>query len=253
MIKSIISFTVVVPLILLPSYLHSQETENELISTDEDTLIKEEVSETKSPEELDNVESELVDNASDEVSSIEKGYRGLPWGTSSSEFKNFIQFDSSSAQISKDNISFTAPLGNDTVNFIYSFSDSGFWKVKMDFSLKRNSIEDYIKEFQRIEQLLTKKYGNPLRTTRNDLGTSREYLSSSFPRLFRGYYRSSWIVDKVSIELLLEIQMQDPEFQAPVFSEDIPSMRLYYYHTEFYGITKLESTEIPEEDLLKQF
>ena len=122
-----------------------------------------------------------------------------------------------------------------------------------DFSLSGNTIDDHLKEFQRIEKLLTMKYGNPLRTTRNDLGTSREYLSSPFPRLFRGYYRSSWMIGSVSIELLLEVQMQDSEYDLPVFSGNIPTMRLYYYNSEFYGTAEPEPTQIPEDELLEQF
>jgi hypothetical protein len=169
------------------------------------------------------------------------------------EFKNFVQFEDSSASFGEREISFIGPLGEDTVRFVYSFSDSGFWKVTSDFTLKGNTIEDYLKEFQRIENLLTKKYGNPVRTTRNDIGTSREYLSSPFPRLFRGYYRSSWELEDVSIELLLEVQIQDPVFDSPVFSDNLPTMRLYYYNTNFYGIAEPEPTEIPEDELLEQF
>ena len=37
--------------------------------------------------------------------------------------------------MSNDEISVIGPLGEDTVKFVYAFSDSGFWKVMTDFSL----------------------------------------------------------------------------------------------------------------------
>ena len=253
---SILTFIVIITLISSPLMLFSQdETESpdpsESAALMEEDAMNQEASEEVSADSADGIDSELFEEETVEISSINKSYQGLPWGTVRDDFKNFIEIDSSN--MSGDEITIVGPLGEDTVKFVYSFFDSGFWKVMTDFSISGNTIDDHVKEFQRIEKLLTKKYGNPLRTTRNDLGTSREYLSSPFPRLFRGYYRSSWMIGSVSIELLLEVQMQDSEYDLPVFSGNIPTMRLYYYNSEFYGIAEPEPTEIPEDELLEQF
>ena len=255
---SILTFIVIITLISSPLMLFSQdETESpdpsESAASMEGDAINQEVSEEVSADSAYGIDSELFEDETEELSSIHKSYQGLPWGTVRDDFKSFIKIEDSSANMSDDEITIVGPLGEDTVKFVYSFSDSGFWKVMTDFSLSGNTIDDHLKQFQRIEKLLTMKYGNPLRTTRNDLGTSREYLSSPFPRLFRGYYRSSWMIGSVSIELLLEVQMQDSEYDLPVFSGNIPTMRLYYYNSEFYGIAEPEPTEIPEDELLEQF
>ena len=253
---SILTFIVIITLISSPLMLFSQgETESpdpsESAASMEEDAMNQEASEEISAASANGIDSELFEEEAEEISSIDKSYQGLPWGTVRDDFKNFIEIDSSN--MSGDEITIVGPLGEDTVKFVYSFSNSGFWKVMTDFSLSGNTIDDHLKEFQRIEKLLTMKYGNPLRTTRNDLGTSREYLSSPFPRLFRGYYRSSWMIGSVIIELLLEVQMQDSEYDLPVFSSNIPTMRLYYYNSEFYGIAEPEPTEIPEDELLEQF
>ena len=255
---SILTFIVIITLISSPLMLFSQdETESpdpsESAASMEEDEMNQEASEEVSADSADEIDSELFEDETEELSSIHKSYQGLPWGTVRDDFKSFIKIEDSSANMSDDEITIVGPLGEDTVKFVYTFSDSGFWKVMTDFSLSGNTIDDHLKEFQRIEKLLTMKYGNPLRTTRNDLGTSREYLSSPFPRLFRGYYRSSWMIGSVSIELLLEVQMQDSEYHLPVFSGNIPTMRLYYYNSEFYGIAKSEPTKIPEDELLEQF
>ena len=255
---SILTFIVIITLIPSPLMLFSQdETESpdpsESAASMEEDEMNQEASEEVSADSAYGIDSELFEEETEELSSIDKSYQGLPWGTVRDDFKNFIKIEDSSANMSDDEITIVGPLGEDIVKFVYSFSDSGFWKVMTDFSLSGNTIDDHLKEFQRIEKLLTMKYGNPLRTTRNDLGTSREYLSSPFPRLFRGYYRSSWMIGSVSIELLLEVQMQDSEYDLPVFSGNIPTMRLYYYNSEFYGIAKSEPTKIPEDELLEQF
>ena len=255
---SILTFIVIITLIPSPLMLFSQdETESpdpsESAASMEEDEMNQEASEEVSADSAYGIDSELFEEETEELSSIDKSYQGLPWGTVRDDFKNFIKIEDSSANMSDDEITIVGPLGEDIVKFVYSFSDSGFWKVMTDFSLSGNTIDDHLKEFQRIEKLLTMKYGNPLRTTRNDLGTSREYLSSPFPRLFRGYYRSSWMIGSAIIELLLEVQMQDSEYHLPVFSGNIPTMRLYYYNSEFYGIAKSEPTKIPEDELLEQF
>ena len=255
---SLLTFVVIVVLISIPSLLFSQDdTESPDPSKNafsmEEGSLNQEISEDVSSENTDDIDSEIFEEETEELSSINKSYQGLPWGTAREDIKKFIEINDSSSNMSNDEISVIGPLGEDTVKFVYAFSDSGFWKVMTDFSLTGSTIDDHINEFQRIEQILTRKYGNPLRTTRNDLGTSREYLSSPFPRQFRAYYRSSWKIDNVNIELLLEVKIQDSEYDSPVFSDNIQTMKLYYYNSEFYGFAEPEPIEIPEDELLEQF
>jgi hypothetical protein len=254
---SLLTFVVIVVLISIPSLLFSQDdTESPDPSKNapsmEEGSLNQEISEDVSSENTDDIDSEIFEEETEELSSINKSYQGLPWGTAREDLKNFIEINDSS-NMSNDEISVIGPLGEDTVKYVYTFSNSVFWKVMTLFSLSGSTIDDHINEFQRIEQILTRKYGNPLRTTRNDLGTSREYLSSPFPRQFRAYYRSSWKIDNVNIELLLEVKIQDSEYDSPVFSDNIQTMKLYYYNSEFYGFAEPEPIEISEDKFLDQY
>ena len=64
--------------------------------------------------------------------SIENGYKGYPWGSSSnSSIKS--TFTSISTDSSNFNKIFVGKLGLDSVMVTYAFADSGFWKVEIDF------------------------------------------------------------------------------------------------------------------------
>ncbi|MFQ6615406.1 MAG: hypothetical protein ACE5HZ_01375, partial [Fidelibacterota bacterium] len=150
-------------------------------------------------------------------------------------------------------VSFSGWLAGDSVRFGYGFSDEGFWKVRIDYLVTGDRLHDYMGHFSRIERLLTQRYGPPVRTTQNDMGTDREYLFSDFPRLSRAYFRSSWEAGEVRIELMLEAVVDQPDEELPVFDDLVPLLRLYYYHPGFYGEATLEPSEVSEESLLDAY
>ena len=135
-------------------------------------------------------------------------------------------------------------LGEDTVSFSYHFSDLGFWKVVIEYTDLEVSdgIDGYIAHFHRIEKALSNKYGSPMRTSQNEMGTDREYLFSSFPKLSRAYFRSSWLVEPASIELLLEAVVPQSADDPPVFGETSRSVRLYYYNSIFFNTAVDDTT-----------
>ena len=106
-----------------------------------------------------------------------KGYKGMLWG-SPIKPPNSNSNDTTETVNNNNFQSIVGLLGKDSVNYSYYFSDSGFWKVVIDFLAIEETIglENHIIEFHRIEMELTKKYGSPIRTSQNEMGTDREYF-----------------------------------------------------------------------------
>lgn len=182
---------------------------------------------------------------------LSNGYKGILWGSPI----NSLQSNSkdTTKTINDNNFqSILGVLGKDSVNYSYYFSDSGFWKVVIDFLDIEGivGIENHINEFHRIEKELTKKYGSPIRTSQNEMGTDREYLFSNFPKLSRAYFRSSWLHNSISIELLLEAVVPQDSKDIPVFMESSKYLKLYYYNPKFYNSLKNDSTKVLKDDSL---
>ncbi|MFQ6673775.1 MAG: hypothetical protein ACE5GH_03185 [Fidelibacterota bacterium] len=184
---------------------------------------------------------------------LDAGYKGFPWGADMGHLERYVKADSIAFMGDGEAATVPGVLGEDTVSLTYSFSDKGFWKVSVDYRSRDNSMEGYMDDFSRVEKFLSKRYGPPNRTTQNEMGTDREYLFSRFPKLSRAYFRSSWIVEAVRIELILEAVVPLPDEGLPVFDDLQPLFRLYYYHPEFYEKSEPTTTEIPEETLLDAY
>ena len=116
-------------------------------------------------------------------------------------------------------------------------------------------MDDLINHFIRIEDFLIKKYnGQPTRTTRNELGTDLEYILSRFPLISQSYFRSSWVVESLNVELLLDAQIQVSQLDVPVFEDLNSSLILYYYNSKFFGFTVQDTTEeLSEKEILENY
>lgn len=187
------------------------------------------------------------------VRSLESGYKGLTWGMDKEQLLQRPEAESAVPSGRDDAAVTVGVIGEDSVKIGYHFSDKGFWKVSIEYLFEESELEKYLGHFLRIEKFLTKRYGPPIRTTQNDMGIQREYLFSDFPKLARAYFRTSWEVGDVRIELLLNAVLQKPDDELPVFDDVIPLLNLYYYHPGFYQSTEPATTEIPEEKLLDAY
>ena len=85
---------------------------------------------------------------------LDAGYKGFLWGSqftsNISTSLNFINADS----LSHEKL-YRGMLGEDSVAIVYSFADSGFWKVEIDFILVQDNFESQIENFRRIEKNLS--------------------------------------------------------------------------------------------------
>ena len=73
---------------------------------------------------------------------------------------------------------------------------------------------------------------------------------SKFPKLSRAYFRSSWLYNSISIELLLEAVIPQNSEDIPVFTETSKYLRLYYYNPKFYNSVKNDSIIVPQDESL---
>ncbi len=251
--QSVIFITFLLSIAILSQEAVADQTAGEPEQEAEADTLAEEMEEDLEFDEAD--EDTLAPDAAAPAGSeadLATRYKEHFWGATKDQFEGSAAGDTVSA--SDDNsLTVSGTLGQDSVTYVYSFSDKGFWKVRVDYDTETQAIADYIEDFHRVEGLLTKRYGHPKRTSQNDMGIGREYLFSDFPKLSRAYFRSSWSIDSVHIELLLHaVAPYDPE-NVPVFN-DVPSvLRLYYYHPSFYGTIEPETPEVSEESLLDEY
>lgn len=185
---------------------------------------------------------------------IEKSYNNFEWGYNYELFDidtTLKNFSSDSTKISYDDY-----LGNDSVKFNYYFSKEKFWKVDIYYlsTLNLNDIDSLITKFYQIEKILFQKYGPPLRTSQNEIGSNREYNFSDFPKVNRIYYRSSWSLGNINIELVLD-NITESSQTSKIFENFKKPISLYYYNLNYYDINSVnsDSTKLFEENLLDNY
>jgi hypothetical protein len=176
--------------------------------------------------------------------SIENGYKGFPWGGSSdSSIKS--SFASLSTDSANSNKTFVGKLGLDSVMVTYAFADSGFWKVEIDFVITQNNIEKQISNFRRIEKNISAVYGAPKMLNQKESGVSSAFSDHFNQRFSHAFYRSSWDVNPVIIELYLNGNVLLPNTDLPLFSGNFSILKLVYYNPDYmYSSQRLPEKEI---------
>ena len=121
-------------------------------------------------------------------------------------------------------------------------------------NLNLNDIDSLITKFYQIEKILFQKYGPPLRTSQNEIGSNREYNFSDFPKVNRIYYRSSWSLGNINIELVLD-NITESSQTSKIFENFKKPISLYYYNLNYYDMDSFpsDSTKLFEENLLDNY
>jgi len=163
---------------------------------------------------------------------LDYGYKGFMWGAPLGAIPNlqymgepvFIR-DSTALQMS-------GYLGQEAVVIEYVFSDSGFWKVEIQYTLDPSDYESHLELFTQIERILSEVYGFPQTTDRIESGAMgvHDVVNIGFERAF---YFSSWNVSPVKISLLLNSIVQVPRNDLNVFGDDMSIMNLVYYNPDY--------------------
>ena len=180
--------------------------------------------------------SSQVANASQQnvPANLESGYKGFAWGTSagSNISNNFTSLPATDSTTTSTQ-SFTGNLGLDSVVVAYAFADSGFWKVEIDFVVKNIDLDFQIADFRRLEKNISAVYGPPNKMNQQESGPSGSYSNILEQKYARAFYRSSWSVTPVVIELFLTSSVLVPVTDLPIFSGDFISLKLVYYNPDY--------------------
>ena len=164
---------------------------------------------------------------------LDYGYKGFIWGAPLGSIPNlqymgepvFIR-DSTALQMS-------GFLGQEAVIIEYVFSDSGFWKVEIQYSMDPSDYESHLELFTQVERSLSEVYGFPQTTDRIESGAMgvHDIINIGFERAF---YFSSWNVSPVKISLLLNSIVQVPKNDdLNIFGDDMSIMKLVYYNPDY--------------------
>ena len=182
----------------------------------------------------DNNSSQVANASQQNVpANLESGYKGFAWGTlaGSNISNNFTSLPATDSTTSTQ--SFTGNLGLDSVVVAYAFADSGFWKVEIDFVVNNIDLDSQISGFRRLEKNISAVYGPPKKMNQEESGPSGSYSNILEQKYARAFYRSTWSVTPVVIELFLNSSVLVPVTDLAIFSGNFISLKLVYYNPDY--------------------
>lgn len=160
------------------------------------------------------------------------GYKGFAWG---SPVGTLPKTGLTPVKMPGDtvNLRYSGKLGIDSVQVVYFFSDSGFWKVEIDFIPPGDDIVGQVKLFKRLEKNISEVYGPTRSLTQVQSGPGSSYSDYLNPKFSRAFYRSTWSSTPIQIELLLNGLVLLPVSELPIYSGNLSVLKLVYYNPDF--------------------
>lgn len=164
---------------------------------------------------------------------LDFGYKGYKWGSSISTLPGLDNFTDAQTSVDQKSVKLVGVLGLDSVVVNYVYSDSGFWKVEIDYKLNNNDIDEQIDKFIRLEKNISEVYGNPFSTEQTVNGPSSSYSNILHIKYSRSFYRSSWNVTPVRILLILNGIIQQPQTENSILEDELSILKLVYYNPDY--------------------
>ena len=163
---------------------------------------------------------------------LDYGYKGFMWGVPLGAIPNLQYMGEPVFILDSTALQLSGYLGQEAVVIEYVFSDSGFWKVEIQYALDPSDYESHLELFTQVERSLSEVYGFPQTTDRIESGAMgvHDVVNIGFERAF---YFSSWNVSPVKISLLLNSIVQVPRNDLNVFGDDMSIMNLVYYNPDY--------------------
>ncbi len=172
------------------------------------------------------------------------GYKGFAWGSPKGSVPKTTDLQPLEVPSDSVNLYFIGRLGIDSVQVVYFFSDSGFWKVEIDFVPPENDIDGQIQMFKRLEKNISEVYGPTKSLTQVQSGPGPAYSDYLNPKFSRAFYRSTWKSTPVQIELLLSGLVLLPVTDLPIYNGNLSILKLVYYNPDFmYTATSMPEPE----------
>ena len=177
---------------------------------------------------------------------LDYGYKGFMWGAPrGSQMPSLTYMDQGQFVRDSAAVLMSGNLGNERVFIEYAFSDSGFWKVEIRYTLNPNDFQSHLDLFAKIEKSVSEVYGWPETTDRIEAGAMglHDEINIGFERAF---HFSSWNVSPVKISLLLNSIVQVPRNdELNIFGDDMSTLKLVYYNPDYMVITEELTVEEP--------
>ena len=176
---------------------------------------------------------------------LDYGYKGFMWGASLGAVPNLLYMSEPVFIRDSTALQMSGFLGQEAVIIEYVFSDSGFWKVEIQYSMDPSDYESHLELFTQVERSLSEVYGFPQTTDRIESGAMgvHDIINIGFERAF---YFSSWNVSPVKISLLLNSIVQVPtNDDLNIFGDDMSIMKLVYYNPDYMIIAEEIIVEQP--------
>ena len=164
---------------------------------------------------------------------LDFGYKGYKWGSSISTLPGLDNFTDAQTSVDQKSVKLVGVLGLDSVVVNYVYSDSGFWKVEIDYKLNNNDIDEQIDKFIRLEKNISEVYGNPFSTEQTVNGPSSSYSNILHIKYSRSFYRSSWNVTPIKILLILNGIIQQPQTENSILEDELSILKLVYYNPDY--------------------
>ena len=164
---------------------------------------------------------------------LDFGYKGYKWGSSISTLPGLDNFTDAQTSVDQKSVKLVGVLGLDSVVVNYVYSDSGFWKVEIDYELNNNDIDEQIDKFIRLEKNISEVYGNPFSTEQTVNGPSSSYSNILHIKYSRSFYRSSWNVTPIKILLILNGIIQQPQTENSILEDELSILKLVYYNPDY--------------------
>ncbi|MFQ6605624.1 MAG: hypothetical protein ACE5D8_08750 [Fidelibacterota bacterium] len=180
------------------------------------------------------VEVTTLDSIPPEYLGLEYGYKGYPWGADPSRLPPRMAYmDSMYYTPDSTGIIVTGELGKYPVTLYYVFSDSGFWKVEIDYEIDANDMDAQINQFYAIEKSLYEVYRKPHTTNQSISGPKPGTHDFSRITYERAYLHTSWQEMPCQIDLILFSAVQKPQMELPLISHPTSMLRLIYFNPDY--------------------